>query len=165
VRSFSLTLGALPNLDPRRRRQNQAFEEHAHRVVSIRDLPKTLPSLVSLPTILPVIEKVQNPTGMRSQVGSELSSGLGIDAAAAALGASRETTRTQLKSIFAKTNTRRQAELAGLLADAASNAANFRARLTTLAREGPTLARPSASAEVNGPRSSKPSDRSQPDIP
>jgi hypothetical protein len=51
VRSFSLTLGALPNLDPRRRRQNQAFEEHAHRVVSIRDLPKTLPSLVSLPTI------------------------------------------------------------------------------------------------------------------
>ena len=37
-------------------------------------------------------------------------------AAAASLGVSRETARTQLKAVFAKTNTRRQAELAALVA-------------------------------------------------
>jgi DNA-binding CsgD family transcriptional regulator len=55
-------------------------------------------------------------TAAEARLAARLASGLGIDAAAASLGVSRETTRTQLKAIFAKTNTRGQAELAGLLA-------------------------------------------------
>ena len=55
-------------------------------------------------------------TAAEAKLAARLASGLGIDAAAASLGVSRETTRTQLKAVFAKTNTRRQAELAGLLA-------------------------------------------------
>jgi DNA-binding CsgD family transcriptional regulator len=47
---------------------------------------------------------------------AKLASGVGIEAAASSLGVSRETARSQLKAVFAKTNTRRQAELAGLLA-------------------------------------------------
>ena len=39
----------------------------------------------------------------------------GINAAAIALGVGRENARTQLKAVFAKTNTHRQAELATLV--------------------------------------------------
>ena len=55
-------------------------------------------------------------TAAEAKLAARLASGLGIDAAAASLGVSRETARSQLKEVFAKTNTRRQAELAGLLA-------------------------------------------------
>jgi DNA-binding CsgD family transcriptional regulator len=55
-------------------------------------------------------------TAAEAKLAARLASGLGIDAAAASLGVSRETARSQLKGVFAKTNTRRQAELAGLLA-------------------------------------------------
>jgi DNA-binding CsgD family transcriptional regulator len=55
-------------------------------------------------------------TAAEAKLAARLASGLGIDAAAASLGVSRETSRSQLKGVFAKTNTRRQAELAGLLA-------------------------------------------------
>ncbi len=55
-------------------------------------------------------------TVAEAKLAAKLASGVGIDAAAASLGVSRETARTQLKAVFAKTNTRRQAELAGLLA-------------------------------------------------
>jgi DNA-binding CsgD family transcriptional regulator len=55
-------------------------------------------------------------TVAEAKLAAKLASGSGIDSAAASLGVSRETARTQLKGVFAKTNTRRQAELAGLLA-------------------------------------------------
>jgi hypothetical protein len=51
---------ALSDLEPRCRRQDQALEEHAQRAVSIRNLPKTFPGLVSFPVIT-VIEEVQTP--------------------------------------------------------------------------------------------------------
>jgi DNA-binding CsgD family transcriptional regulator len=44
-----------------------------------------------------------------------LASGIGINDAAASLGVSRETARTQLKAVFAKTQTRRQAQLTALI--------------------------------------------------
>jgi DNA-binding CsgD family transcriptional regulator len=55
-------------------------------------------------------------TAAEAKLATRLASGAGIDAAAASLGVSRETARTQLKAVFAKTSTGRQAELAGLLA-------------------------------------------------
>ena len=55
-------------------------------------------------------------TGAEARLAAKLASGVGIDGAASSLGVSRETARSQLKAVFAKTNTRRQAELAGLLA-------------------------------------------------
>jgi DNA-binding CsgD family transcriptional regulator len=57
-----------------------------------------------------------NLTAAEAKMAAKLASGVGIDTAAASLGVSRETARSQLKAVFAKTNTRRQAELAGLLA-------------------------------------------------
>jgi hypothetical protein len=50
----------LSDLDPRCRQQDQALEEHAHRAVSIRNLPKTLPALMSFPVIT-VVEEIQTP--------------------------------------------------------------------------------------------------------
>lgn len=50
-----------------------------------------------------------------ARLAARLMSGDGINAAAIALGVSRETARTQLKAVFAKTNTHRQAELATLV--------------------------------------------------
>jgi DNA-binding CsgD family transcriptional regulator len=55
-------------------------------------------------------------TVAEAKLATKLASGVGIEAAASSLGVSRETARSQLKAVFAKTNTRRQAELAGLLA-------------------------------------------------
>src|ERR1700722_7764435 len=55
-------------------------------------------------------------TVAEAKLAAKLASGSGIEGAAGSLGVSRETARTQLKAVFAKTNTRRQAELAGLLA-------------------------------------------------
>ena len=51
-----------------------------------------------------------------AKLAGKLALGSGIENAAASLGVSRETARTQLKAVFAKTNTRRQAELAALVA-------------------------------------------------
>jgi DNA-binding CsgD family transcriptional regulator len=51
-----------------------------------------------------------------AKLAAKLALGSGIESAAASLGVSRETARTQLKAVFAKTNTRRQAELAALVA-------------------------------------------------
>jgi DNA-binding CsgD family transcriptional regulator len=55
-------------------------------------------------------------TVAEAKLAAKLASGSGIDGAAASLGVSRETARTQLKAVFGKTNTRRQAELAALVA-------------------------------------------------
>ena len=54
-------------------------------------------------------------TAAEAKLAAKLASGSGINGAAASLGVSRETARTQLKAVFAKTNTRRQAELAALV--------------------------------------------------
>jgi DNA-binding CsgD family transcriptional regulator len=51
-----------------------------------------------------------------AKLAAKLASGSGIISAAASLGVSRETARTQVKAVFAKTNTHRQAELAALVA-------------------------------------------------
>jgi DNA-binding CsgD family transcriptional regulator len=55
-------------------------------------------------------------TVAEAKIAAKVASGMGLDGAAASLGISRETARTQLKAVFAKTNTRRQAELAALVA-------------------------------------------------
>jgi DNA-binding CsgD family transcriptional regulator len=55
-------------------------------------------------------------TVAEAKLAAKLASGSGIAGAAASLGVSRETARTQLKAVFAKTNTCRQAELAALVA-------------------------------------------------
>ncbi len=55
-------------------------------------------------------------TPAESLLATKLAEGIGIGAAARELGVGMETARTQLKSVFAKTGTRRQAELAALLA-------------------------------------------------
>ena len=55
-------------------------------------------------------------TQAEAKLATQLGIGIGIDAAAVSLGVSRETARSQLKAVFAKTNTRRQAELAALVA-------------------------------------------------
>jgi DNA-binding CsgD family transcriptional regulator len=55
-------------------------------------------------------------TQAEAKLAAQLGIGIGIDAAAGSLGVSRETARSQLKAVFAKTNTRRQAELAALVA-------------------------------------------------
>jgi DNA-binding CsgD family transcriptional regulator len=55
-------------------------------------------------------------TVAEAKIAAKVASGMGVDGAAASLGVKRETARSQLKAVFAKTNTRRQAELAALVA-------------------------------------------------
>ena len=55
-------------------------------------------------------------TAAEAKLAKTLASGHGIEAAADSLRVNRETARTQLKAVFAKTNTRRQAELVALVA-------------------------------------------------
>jgi DNA-binding CsgD family transcriptional regulator len=55
-------------------------------------------------------------TKAEARLAAHLASGEALDSAAAALGIARETARVQLKSVFAKTGTHRQAELVALLA-------------------------------------------------
>lgn len=55
-------------------------------------------------------------TRAEARLAMEIASGSSLDVAAANLGNGRETARTQLKAVFAKTNTSRQAELASVLA-------------------------------------------------
>ena len=54
-------------------------------------------------------------TAAEARLAARVASGDGINAAAIALGISRETVRTQLSAVFCKTNTHRQAELAALV--------------------------------------------------
>jgi DNA-binding CsgD family transcriptional regulator len=55
-------------------------------------------------------------TRAEARLAVEIASGRSVDEAAANLGNGRETARTQLKAVFGKTNTSRQAELASVLA-------------------------------------------------
>src|SRR3954447_24601630 len=54
-------------------------------------------------------------TAAEARLASSLAAGEGIDAASARLAIGRETARTQLRAIFAKTGTRGQTELTALL--------------------------------------------------
>ncbi|WP_217573385.1 helix-turn-helix transcriptional regulator [Mesorhizobium sp. GbtcB19] len=54
-------------------------------------------------------------TAAEARLASRLATGEGIGAASAGLAIGRETARTQLRAVFAKTGTRRQAELTALL--------------------------------------------------
>jgi DNA-binding CsgD family transcriptional regulator len=55
-------------------------------------------------------------TAAEARLAKTMATGHGIDAAADSLRVNRETARSQLKAVFAKTNTRRQAELVALVA-------------------------------------------------
>jgi len=55
-------------------------------------------------------------TAMEARLAGHIAKGCGIDAASMELGIGRETARSHLKAIFDKTRTRRQAELAALVA-------------------------------------------------
>jgi len=55
-------------------------------------------------------------TAAEARLAATLATGMGLKEAAAFRGINRETARSQLKSIFAKTGTRRQADLIGLMA-------------------------------------------------
>jgi DNA-binding CsgD family transcriptional regulator len=55
-------------------------------------------------------------TASEARLASKIGSGVGLTEAAAALGVNHETARTQLKAIFIKTRTHRQAELVNLMA-------------------------------------------------
>jgi DNA-binding CsgD family transcriptional regulator len=55
-------------------------------------------------------------TAAEARLAATLASGMGLKEAAASRGINRETARSQLKLIFAKTRTRRQTELIGLMA-------------------------------------------------
>jgi DNA-binding CsgD family transcriptional regulator len=78
-------------------------------VLMLTDL--TVP-LVTDQTLLAVVFGL---TAAEAKMASRIAQGNTIDEAACALGISRETARTQLKAVFLKTSTRRQAELAALL--------------------------------------------------
>ena len=54
-------------------------------------------------------------TPAEAKLAACIASGIGIDAAAAALRIGRETVKSQLKAVFLKTNTRSQPELVALL--------------------------------------------------
>jgi DNA-binding CsgD family transcriptional regulator len=67
---------------------------------------------------LPLLDHLQGLFGltpMQARLAREIACGDGIDAAAARLGMARGTARTHLAAVFAKTHTRRQAELVRLL--------------------------------------------------
>jgi DNA-binding CsgD family transcriptional regulator len=53
-------------------------------------------------------------TAAEAKLAGHITSGSGLDEAASGLGVARETARSQLKAVFLKTNTRRQAELVAL---------------------------------------------------
>ena len=58
--THSRSMFALSDLDSRCRQQDQSLQEHTEWAVSIRNLPKTLPGLMSFPVIT-VIEEVETP--------------------------------------------------------------------------------------------------------
>lgn len=74
---------------------------------SIAEDARTLPETVGL---------VFNLTPAESRLASELACGSAISAAASSAGITLNTARDRLKSIFAKTRTKRQAELVSLIA-------------------------------------------------
>ena len=78
-------------------------------VLLLTDL--TVP-LVTDQTLLAVVFGL---TAAEAKMAARIAQGSGIDEAAAALHISRETARSQLKAVFLKTSTRRQAELAAVL--------------------------------------------------
>ena len=68
---------------------------------------------------LDLLEGLFDLTTAEAKVANGILSGRSLDDIAAASGLSKETARTQLKGVFAKTATKRQAELVSLLASSA----------------------------------------------
>jgi DNA-binding CsgD family transcriptional regulator len=68
--------------------------------------------LVTDQTLLAVVFGL---TAAEAKMASRIAQGNNIDEAARAVGVSRETARTQLKAVFQKTSTKRQAELVAVL--------------------------------------------------
>jgi DNA-binding CsgD family transcriptional regulator len=62
-------------------------------------------------------------TAAEARLAAQLGSGAGLNEASACLRVGRETARSQLKAVFAKTNTHRQADLVGLIARLRSSTA------------------------------------------
>jgi hypothetical protein len=58
--AHSRSMFALSDLDSRCRQQDQSLQEHTQWAVSIHNLPKTFPGLMSFPVIT-VIEEVETP--------------------------------------------------------------------------------------------------------
>jgi DNA-binding CsgD family transcriptional regulator len=76
----------------------------------------TLTDLTSSPPPNPsMLMRAYGLTAAETRLAARIASGVGIGDAAAALGIAKETARSQLKAVFAKTRTSRQAELAHLV--------------------------------------------------
>ncbi len=69
---------------------------------------------------LDLLEGLFDLTTAEARVANGILSGRSLDDIAIASGLSKETTRTQLKGVFAKTATKRQAELVSLLSASAT---------------------------------------------
>lgn len=63
-----------------------------------------------------LLRRIFGITAAEARLAQKMASGMPIDAAADALGVAKETARSQLKQVFAKTETHRQSELVALLA-------------------------------------------------
>ena len=82
--------------------------------------PSQVAVIVHAPEKLPTVDEHllrtwYDLTPAEARVAGMLATGLNLDAIVARLGVGANTVRTQLKSIFAKTNTNRQGELIALL--------------------------------------------------
>jgi len=85
------------------------FFSDARFILVLTDMEPALPDETRLRMIFSL-------SAAEGKLAKTLAAGHGIEAAANSLSISRETARTQLRAIFAKTNTNRQAELSALLA-------------------------------------------------
>ena len=102
-RALGLVVRSLP------RRQGTAGDVDAALAVFINDPESTTPALVG------VLQSVYGLTPRETEFAGLLAKGLDLDRIAASSGITKETARSRLKSVFAKTGTHRQAELLRLV--------------------------------------------------
>ena len=91
------------------RRQRASGENHTALAVFINDPDATAPALVG------VLQRVYGLTPRETEFTRMLAEGLDLERIAALSGVTKETARSRLKSVFAKTGTHRQAELLRLV--------------------------------------------------
>jgi DNA-binding CsgD family transcriptional regulator len=102
---------AIAHLIPLSRMTKDLFDGGIHFIVItpvVAAVPKTR-----------ILEGLFDLTPAEADIAARLASGMEMDRIAAGRGSSVETVRSQLKSVLAKTNTRRQAELVALIAGSA----------------------------------------------